>query len=111
MYPYNNSNAMIVAEVVEDLLGDSLLSLQLGNEPDLYAGHGRRPSNYSLEDYFTEFESYLTDFNATSVPEKKIILGPRSVRRSASACVKEGSRRTATVIVTEHCFVLFPLGV
>lgn len=81
MYPYNNSNAMIVAEVVEDILGDSLLSLQLGNEPDLYAGHGRRPQNYSLEDYFTEFESYLVDFNSSAAPEKKIILGPRSAKQ------------------------------
>lgn len=74
--PYNDSNAMIVAETIESVLGDHLVSLQLGNEPDLYADHLRRPSNYSIQDYFTEYEAYLTNLASSSTPNKKIILGP-----------------------------------
>ncbi|KAG8865303.1 hypothetical protein FRB96_000193 [Tulasnella sp. 330] len=74
--PYNDSNALVVAETIETVLGDHLISLQLGNEPDLYASHLRRPSNYSIQDYFTEFQSYLGNLEASPTPNKKIILGP-----------------------------------
>lgn len=76
--PYNDTNAMWVAETIEQVLGDHLISLQLGNEPDLYGNHGRRPSTYSIQDYFTEFQSYLGNIDANPIPNKKIILGPRS---------------------------------
>lgn len=76
--PYNDSNAMWVAETIEQVLGDHLISLQLGNEPDLYGNHGRRPTTYSIQDYFTEFASYLGNIDANPIPTKKIILGPRS---------------------------------
>lgn len=77
--PYNNSNAMEVATVFEDFLGSNLLSLQVGNEPDLYAGHQKRPSNYSMQDYFDEFSSYMQALDASAAPNKKMVLGPRSV--------------------------------
>lgn len=76
--PYNDTNAMWVAETIEQVLGDHLISLQLGNEPDLYGNHGRRASTYSIQDYFTEFSSYLGNIDANPIPNKKIILGPRS---------------------------------
>lgn len=68
---------MLVAETIENILGDHLISLQIGNEPDLYGNHGRRASTYSIQDYFTEFQSYLGNLDATSLPQKKIVLGPR----------------------------------
>lgn len=82
--PYNNSNALLAADLIEEQLGDHLISLQLGNEPDLYGGHGHRPSNYSIQDYFTEYEAYLEDLDNSDVPDKKVILGPRSALRSSS---------------------------
>ncbi|KAG8991414.1 hypothetical protein FRB90_001352, partial [Tulasnella sp. 427] len=74
--PYNNSNAMAVAHAAEDILGKHLIALQLGNEPDLYAGHGHRDENYGIPEYFTEFASYLNDLQAQNLQNEKIILGP-----------------------------------
>ena len=31
-------------EHAQSILGNNLLSMQAGNEPDLYAAHGHRPS-------------------------------------------------------------------
>ncbi|KAF8141081.1 hypothetical protein K438DRAFT_2030235 [Mycena galopus ATCC 62051] len=41
-----------IAEVAEQVLGDKLLGLQVGNEPD-HQGH--RPPTYSPTDYFNDF--------------------------------------------------------
>jgi hypothetical protein len=44
-----------IVSVGEAILGDNLLAFQAGNEPDLYGGHGARPTSYSQWDYFGEF--------------------------------------------------------
>ncbi|TEB31649.1 hypothetical protein FA13DRAFT_1732511 [Coprinellus micaceus] len=41
-------------------LGDRLDSMLLGNEPDLYAGHGERDA-YSIEDYIPELGAAIED--------------------------------------------------
>ncbi|KAL0572199.1 hypothetical protein V5O48_009754 [Marasmius crinis-equi] len=56
--PLNDTNSPIRLEIAEYgqlILGDRLLGLQVGNEPDLYAAHGHRPLTYSPYDYFSEF--------------------------------------------------------
>ncbi|KZP04193.1 glycoside hydrolase family 79 protein [Athelia psychrophila] len=68
-----------IAEYGEQILGDNLLGLQVGNEPDLYGGNGfgGRPKSYSPQDYFTEFGQEMAGINAdTSIPVKKNIVGP-----------------------------------
>lgn len=70
---------MIVAQTIQEILGDHLISLQLGNEPDLYANHLRRPSTYDIQAYMAEFQEYLNNIDAAPIPNKKIILGPRFV--------------------------------
>ncbi|KAG8947618.1 hypothetical protein FRC04_010552 [Tulasnella sp. 424] len=74
--PYNDSNAMLVARTAEETLGHHLIAMQLGNEPDLYAGHGRRTGEYGIPEYFTEYSHFLGDLQAQNLPEEKIILGP-----------------------------------
>ncbi|KAG8865302.1 hypothetical protein FRB96_000192 [Tulasnella sp. 330] len=74
--PYNNTNALEAATIIQEVLGDHLISLQLGNEPDLYADHKKRPSNYSIQDYFSEYVYYLSSLDASGAPNKKTILGP-----------------------------------
>ncbi|KLO18056.1 glycoside hydrolase family 79 protein [Schizopora paradoxa] len=44
-----------LAHDAEEKLGSYLDGLLLGNEPDLYASHGSRPSNWTQADYFNEF--------------------------------------------------------
>lgn len=43
--PFNDTShfRLQIAEVGEAILGDKLLGLQVGNEPDLYSRHGHRP--------------------------------------------------------------------
>lgn len=74
--PFNDSNAMTVARAAEDILGKHLIALQLGNEPDLYAGHGRRPAEYGIPEYFTEYSHFLNDLQLQNLEREKIILGP-----------------------------------
>jgi hypothetical protein len=71
--PFNDTTnlRLQIAEYSQRILGDNLLGLQVGNEPDLYAkcvlsnsvsfvdskrfSHGQRPPTYGPSDYFGEF--------------------------------------------------------
>ncbi|ESK94670.1 glycoside hydrolase family 79 protein [Moniliophthora roreri MCA 2997] len=58
--PMNDTNTgspirLEIAEYSQQVLGDRLLGLQVGNEPDLYTAHNHRPLTYSPYDYFREF--------------------------------------------------------
>ncbi|TBU39715.1 hypothetical protein BD309DRAFT_1021947 [Dichomitus squalens] len=44
-----------IAELGDAILGDNVLGYQVGNEPDLYASHQRRPEGYDVQDYSDEF--------------------------------------------------------
>lgn len=42
--PFNDTNwRLAIVETGQAILGDFLIGMQAGNEPDLYATHGRRP--------------------------------------------------------------------
>ncbi|KII85080.1 glycoside hydrolase family 79 protein [Plicaturopsis crispa FD-325 SS-3] len=79
--PLNDSSNLRlgIAEVGESVLGDNLLGFQVGNEPDLYADHGHRPSTYSPYDYFGEFGVVVAALNADNgVPTRPVsnLIGP-----------------------------------
>lgn len=46
------------AQYVYNSLRDNLYAIQAGNEPDVYHLFGLRGSNYSINDYLGEFETY-----------------------------------------------------
>jgi hypothetical protein len=48
--PGDDENVLELAKAAESMLGDRLDALLLGNEPDLYAGHGNRDA-YNLSTY------------------------------------------------------------
>ncbi|EIM92835.1 uncharacterized protein STEHIDRAFT_136561 [Stereum hirsutum FP-91666 SS1] len=50
-----DANALLLAQEAENALGGRLDALLLGNEPDLYAGHGKRVT-YTLSDYMPEID-------------------------------------------------------
>lgn len=61
----------------QEILGDHLLGMQVGNEPDLYSAHGHRPLDYSQQDYFGEFGEFIKAMNAnTSIPRQNILIAP-----------------------------------
>ncbi|KIK68723.1 glycoside hydrolase family 79 protein [Collybiopsis luxurians FD-317 M1] len=65
--PFNDSSnfRLEIAQSGQTILGDYLIGVQAGNEPDLYAAHGHRPSNYSQFDYFGEIASLVNDMSQT----------------------------------------------
>ncbi|KAJ3476918.1 hypothetical protein NLI96_g10822 [Meripilus lineatus] len=66
-----------IAEVAEDILGDTLLGLQLGNEPDLYASHGHRQETYGPFDYFGEFGTVVQAIqNDPKIPARNNLIAP-----------------------------------
>ncbi|EGO20268.1 glycoside hydrolase family 79 protein [Serpula lacrymans var. lacrymans S7.9] len=75
---YNTSNFRLeIAEAGESILGDNLIGLQVGNEPDLYSRHGHRPANYGPSDYVTEFGQLVTAMqNDANVPNQGLLIGP-----------------------------------
>src|SRR6266702_4817501 len=61
--PFSNTTpfSLGIVENGQQILGDHLIGLQAGNEPDLYAAHGHRPSVSSL--YILKLEEVRTDEN------------------------------------------------
>ncbi|KAF6743283.1 glycoside hydrolase family 79 protein [Ephemerocybe angulata] len=77
--PFNDTSTfhLEMAEYGQSILGDNLLALQAGNEPDLYAAHGKRPQGYSPYDYVGELYQMLQAVDANpNVPVKNKFVGP-----------------------------------
>ncbi|KIJ61729.1 glycoside hydrolase family 79 protein [Hydnomerulius pinastri MD-312] len=77
--PFNDTTnfRLQIAEISEAVLGDHLLGLQVGNEPDLYSAHGHRPDTYSPADYMGEFGNLIGAIaNDNNIPVKNNLIGP-----------------------------------
>lgn len=85
--PFNDTSnpRLTMGELAQRILGDNLLGLQLGNEPDLYAGNGIRTSSYNQEDYTKEWGEVLQDYiDDSSIDNNTIFIAP-------SVCCGDGS--------------------
>ncbi|KAJ6548770.1 hypothetical protein B0H19DRAFT_1221069 [Mycena capillaripes] len=69
-----------IITAADEILGDYLLGLQAGNEPDMYNLHGHRPSTYSPFDYGGEMSDLLTQVAANNADPTgramTILVGP-----------------------------------
>jgi hypothetical protein len=79
--PFNDTSdfRLAIIEQGQTILGDYLIGLQIGNEPDLYAAHGHRPANYSPQGYFDDFGLLINALNADSLIDarsKTLLIGP-----------------------------------
>jgi hypothetical protein len=77
--PFNDTSnlRLAIAEQGEKILGDYLIGLQVGNEPDLYVSHGHRPANYSPFDYFGEFGDLVAALaNDSNIRNQDLLIGP-----------------------------------
>jgi hypothetical protein len=77
--PFNDTTNLRlgIAELGQAFLGDNLLGLQAGNEPDLYSGHGRRPPGYTAQDYYNEIGTLVTALAADpKIPNKDMLIAP-----------------------------------
>ncbi|KAF5334902.1 hypothetical protein D9611_009930 [Ephemerocybe angulata] len=76
--PFNDSTTwrLQIAENAQRILGDNLLGLQAGNEPDFYQQFGRR-TEYSPQAYFTEIGQLIQTIDANpNIPVKNKLVGP-----------------------------------
>ncbi|KAF5329457.1 hypothetical protein D9619_009103 [Psilocybe cf. subviscida] len=77
--PFNDTQnfRLGIVEQGQQILGDYLIGLQVGNEPDLYVDHGHRPQGYGPYDYYGEFGLLVEALSGNSnVPNKNILIGP-----------------------------------
>ncbi|KAK7018564.1 Glyco-hydro-79C domain-containing protein [Favolaschia claudopus] len=59
--------ATAIVKAADEELGDHLLGLQAGNEPDMYTLHGHRGATYSPFDYGGEMSDFLTQVASEGV--------------------------------------------
>ncbi len=74
-------NAALEVADAASRLGDALASLEIGNEPDLFASKGLRPVSYGYRAYKAEIAAYRKAF-ATAAPGVQIA-GPDTARSPA----------------------------
>ncbi|KAF7370061.1 Glyco-hydro-79C domain-containing protein [Mycena sanguinolenta] len=55
-----------IVTAAPEILGDYLLGLQAGNEPDMYNLHGHRGANYSQFDYEGEIGDFISQVGSTN---------------------------------------------
>ena len=67
--PFNDTEnpRLLMGELAEKILGDNLIGMQLGNEPDLYFNNAIRDSDYTVEEYNTEWGEVLQDYITDSI--------------------------------------------
>jgi len=59
------------AQAVYEAAGDGLLSVQIGNEPDLYHKNGLRPENWAFDDYLPQWLEFAHAIKKR-VPQAKL---------------------------------------
>ncbi|KAF7340105.1 Glyco-hydro-79C domain-containing protein [Mycena venus] len=67
-----------LANDMRNILGSSLDSMLLGNEPDLYTGHGKRPNlqNYTVDDYFGDYSTAISTIGPDDASGAPDVGGP-----------------------------------
>ncbi|KAK0433146.1 hypothetical protein EV421DRAFT_1892992 [Armillaria borealis] len=75
---YNTSDFQLaIADQGQTILGDYLLGLQAGNEPDLYQRHGHRSEGYAPSDYVSEVgELIYAMSNDANIKTLNNLIGP-----------------------------------
>ncbi|KAJ7512818.1 glycoside hydrolase family 79 protein [Mycena galericulata] len=77
--PFNDTSdfRFEIVEYSEAILGDNLLGVQVGNEPDLYSVHGHRNKTYSPANYTAEVGELIAAMAAdANIPVKNNLIGP-----------------------------------
>ncbi|WVQ82507.1 hypothetical protein IAT38_004636 [Cryptococcus sp. DSM 104549] len=70
-------NIPIAASKAQEILGESLLGLSVGNEPDLYVDHNKRSTGWGVSDYVSEYDSVATSILTDgTLSNTQAFLGP-----------------------------------
>ncbi|KAG5336999.1 hypothetical protein C0989_011248 [Termitomyces sp. Mn162] len=57
------------------ILGDHLMGIQVGNEPDLYQRH-QHFTTYGPTNYYQDFGTYIQDMVTANLPGQNLLVGP-----------------------------------
>lgn len=62
----------------QQILGESLIGIQVGNEPDLYVSHGHRPEDYDAFSYTDEFGTIVNAMqnDPNEANNRDLLIGP-----------------------------------
>ncbi|KAF8624071.1 hypothetical protein AX15_006082 [Amanita polypyramis BW_CC] len=77
--PFNKTNPfqLDIAEKGQAILGDRLIGLQAGNEPDFYAMFNKRPANYTVWDYYNDVGNLTSQMNNNpQITNRSMLLAP-----------------------------------
>ncbi|KAG6827198.1 hypothetical protein H0H92_012825 [Tricholoma furcatifolium] len=71
----DTTTRLAITQYAYELLGDKLMGIQIGNEPDLYQRHGHY-TTYGPYDYYGDFGSYVQDMVTANLPGQNLLVGP-----------------------------------
>ncbi|KAG6901005.1 hypothetical protein C0995_002575 [Termitomyces sp. Mi166 len=71
----DTTTRLAIAQQAYEILGDHLMGIQIGNEPDLYQAHGHYTS-YGPFDYYGDFGVYVQDMKSANLPGTDLLVGP-----------------------------------
>ncbi|KAF8073315.1 glycoside hydrolase family 79 protein [Lyophyllum atratum] len=121
--PFNDTNwRLTVAEKGQAMLGDHLIGLQAGNEPDYYLAHGHRQEPYGPNEYSNEFAALVKAVQDNpNIPIKNMLIGPSlasgpwTPEQLFDTGYLEKFKDSLSVVTMEHypsnnCFVQFNVG-
>ncbi|KAF8162003.1 glycoside hydrolase family 79 protein [Pholiota molesta] len=86
----------------QQILGDFLMGLQVGNEPDLYVDHGHRPS---FGDLITAIQ------NDGNIPNKNLLIGPNVNSGTWTPEMRQLAYLAVEHYPTDNCYAQFNIGV
>ena len=67
----------LIGELSQKVLGDNLIGLQLGNEPDLYHNNQIRGESYTPQQYTEEWGTVLNDYkNNPNIKNPNMFIAP-----------------------------------
>ncbi|KAG6864424.1 hypothetical protein C0991_009618 [Blastosporella zonata] len=71
----DTATRLAIVQWGQEILGDHLMGIQIGNEPDLYQAHDHY-TTYGPYDYYGDFGVFVDDMEAANLPGTNLLVGP-----------------------------------
>ncbi|CCE07997.1 putative lipoprotein [Bradyrhizobium sp. STM 3843] len=101
----DNTTELAAAEAAYAVraLGDNLLAIEIGNEPDLYPHNGHRPANWRYDDYLAEWRAMARAI-AAAAPSARLA-GPVAASLSTGFTLPFARDAAAQIsLLTQHYY-------
>ncbi|KAF5353264.1 hypothetical protein D9756_008029 [Leucocoprinus leucothites] len=105
----------------QQILGETMIGIQVGNEPDLYVAHGHRPQGYGPIDYLNEFGVVVNAMNNdANAKNRDLLIGPNVATQWTpeqvwdTGFVNDYSQNLVSLAVerypSDNCFAQYGVG-